>query len=251
MVDTVVYPNEYSNVSSMAIADERLSVPTATVPVLTPSARRQATRDRLLEAAADAFREAGLQGASVEAICTRAGFTRGAFYSNFESKEQLFLTLLEREFGRRIAHLKAQSEVLEPELRECGPTLGPEAVAGYVADFFMPETDATTWFVLETEFLLLAMRDPSIAAEYLEFMQRFYAEVAEAVAHVIGVAGRRFALPTENAMPLLSGVYERELRAAALNGNTTLRSFDGLGDQLAELLFAITEPIPAEIPDTL
>ena len=108
----------------------------------------------------------------------------------------------------------------------------------------MPETDATTWFVLETEFLLLAMRDPSIAHGYRDFMLRFYAEIAEAVAHIIGVTGRRFSLPTEHAISLLSSVYERELRMAALSGSTSIDSFDGLGNQLAELLFAITEPLP-------
>ncbi len=227
----------------MSVADERLSVHTDDAPALAPSARRQATRDRLLEAAAEAFREEGLQGASVEAICTRAGFTRGAFYSNFESKEQLFLALLEREFARRTAHLKTQAIALEPELRAQGLCLGPAEVANYIVEFFMPETDATTWFVLETEFLLLAMRDPSIAHGYRDFMVRFYAEIAEAVTHVIGVAGRRFSLPAQHAIPVLSGVYERELRAAALSGATSISSFDGLGDQLAELLFAITEPI--------
>ena len=230
----------------MSVADERLNVGDAGAQPLATSARRQATRDRLLEAAADAFREEGLQGASVEAICTRAGFTRGAFYSNFESKEQLFLALLEREFARRTAHLKTQATALEPELRECGPTLEPDQVATYIVDFFMPETDATTWFVLETEFLLLAMRDPSIARDYRDFMVRFYAEIAEAVAHVIGVAGRRFSLPPEHAIPLLSSIYERELRTAALSGSSSISSFDGLGNQLAELLFAITEPLPSE-----
>lgn len=230
----------------MSVADERLNIGDTGAQPLATSARRQATRDRLLEAAAEAFREEGLQGASVEAICTRAGFTRGAFYSNFESKEQLFLALLEREFARRTAHLKTQATVLEPELRECGPSLEPDQVAAYIVDFFMPETDATTWFVLETEFLLLAMRDPSIAHGYRDFMVRFYAEIAEAVAHVIGVAGRRFSLPPEHAIPLLSSIYERELRTAALSGSSSISSFDGLGNQLAELLFAITEPLPNE-----
>ena len=230
----------------MSVADERLNVGDAGTQPLATSARRQATRDRLLEAAAEAFREEGLQGASVEAICTRAGFTRGAFYSNFESKEQLFLALLEREFARRTAHLKTQATALEPELRECGLGLEPDQVAAYIVDFFMPETDATTWFVLETEFLLLAMRDPSIAHGYRDFMLRFYAEIAEAVAHIIGVAGRRFSLPTEHAISLLSSVYERELRTAALSGSTSIDSFDGLGNQLAELLFAITEPLPGD-----
>ena len=228
----------------MSVADEELNVGDAGAQPPATSARRQATRDRLLEAAAEAFREEGLQGASVEAVCTRAGFTRGAFYSNFESKEQLFLALLEREFARRTAHLRTQADALEPELRERGLSLEPAEVAEYIVEFFMPETDATTWFVLETEFLLLAMRDPSIAHGYRDFMMRFYAEIAEAVAHIIGVAGRRFSLPIEHAIALLSSIYERELRTAALSGASSIGSFDGLGSQLAELLFAITEPLP-------
>ena len=46
---------------------------------------RENTKARLLEAAAQVFAEAGLDGASVEAVCERAGFTRGAVYSNFDS----------------------------------------------------------------------------------------------------------------------------------------------------------------------
>ena len=57
------------------------------------SARRQATRERLMDAAVELFGERGVLGASVEEICERAGFTRGAFYSNFESMDELFLTL--------------------------------------------------------------------------------------------------------------------------------------------------------------
>ena len=85
---------------------------------------------------------------------------------------------------------------------------------------------------------------PDIARDYRDFMVRFYADIAEAVAHMIGVAGRRFTLPAERAIPLLSSIYERELRTAALSGSTSIGSFDGLGNQLAELLFAITEPLP-------
>src|SRR5690606_7460408 len=60
----------------------------------TPATRsRENTRARLLEAAAQVFAEVGLEGATVEAVCERAGFTRGAFYSNFESKDELFLAL--------------------------------------------------------------------------------------------------------------------------------------------------------------
>ena len=60
-------------------------------------AEKQAeTRERLLNAAEDVFRRRGFAGSTVEEITEKAGFSRGAFYSNFESREQLFIELLHR-----------------------------------------------------------------------------------------------------------------------------------------------------------
>src|ERR1700704_3809622 len=56
---------------------------------------RDDTRDRLFEAAARVFEEQGISGASIEAIAAAAGFTRGAFYSNFDSKDELIIAMLE------------------------------------------------------------------------------------------------------------------------------------------------------------
>ena len=56
---------------------------------------RDDTRDRLFEAAARVFEEQGIGGASIEAIAAAAGFTRGAFYSNFKSKDELIIAMLE------------------------------------------------------------------------------------------------------------------------------------------------------------
>jgi AcrR family transcriptional regulator len=53
------------------------------------------TRDKLFEAAARMFEEQGIGGASIEAIAAAAGFTRGAFYSNFKSKDELIIAMLE------------------------------------------------------------------------------------------------------------------------------------------------------------
>jgi AcrR family transcriptional regulator len=65
--------------------------------VATPSDRmkrtRSNTRARLLAAASTVFSESGFQAATVEDVCSAAGFTRGAFYSNFTSKDELFLAL--------------------------------------------------------------------------------------------------------------------------------------------------------------
>src|SRR5947207_11306144 len=56
---------------------------------------RDDTRDKLFEAAARVFEEDGIGGASIEAIAAAAGFTRGAFYSNFKSKDELIIAMLE------------------------------------------------------------------------------------------------------------------------------------------------------------
>lgn len=56
---------------------------------------RDDTRDKLFEAAARVFEEQGIGGASIEALAAAAGFTRGAFYSNFKSKDELIIAMLE------------------------------------------------------------------------------------------------------------------------------------------------------------
>ena len=56
---------------------------------------RDATCEKLFEAAARVFEEQGIGGASIEAIAAAAGFTRGAFYSNFNSKDELIIAMLE------------------------------------------------------------------------------------------------------------------------------------------------------------
>jgi len=56
---------------------------------------RDETRDKLFDAAARVFEDQGTGGASIEAIAAEAGFTRGAFYSNFASKEELIIAMLE------------------------------------------------------------------------------------------------------------------------------------------------------------
>src|SRR3546814_7603493 len=83
-------------------------------PARTPR-RREATRQRLLDAAAEVFAEVGLDATSVEAVCERAGFTRGAFYSNFASKEEMFLELAAAVAEERVAEFEERVAQLEGE----------------------------------------------------------------------------------------------------------------------------------------
>src|SRR3954471_10523442 len=61
---------------------------------LTREESREQTRERLLAAAAELFAERGVNGTSVEQIAERAGYTRGAFYGNFDGKPELLVALL-------------------------------------------------------------------------------------------------------------------------------------------------------------
>jgi AcrR family transcriptional regulator len=65
---------------------------------------REETRARLFEAAAEVFAEYGVGAATVEQIASAAGFTRGAFYSNFATKDELVIAMLEDHVRRSIAH---------------------------------------------------------------------------------------------------------------------------------------------------
>src|SRR5690242_9331640 len=72
--------------------------------------RRAETRRRVMAAAYEVFTELGIRDAPVELICDRAGFTRGAFYSNFASKEELFLAIYEVEMQERAERLRVAVE---------------------------------------------------------------------------------------------------------------------------------------------
>jgi AcrR family transcriptional regulator len=95
-----------------------------TKPRLTRAERRDQTRNALLEAAAHVFVTRGFEGASIEAITAEAGYTRGAFYSNFESKEQLFAELLQQRVYS-VYRGMAESAIAgsRPSLRQTGEQL--------------------------------------------------------------------------------------------------------------------------------
>jgi AcrR family transcriptional regulator len=65
---------------------------------------REETREKLFEAAAEVFEEQGIGAASIEAIAAAAGLTRGAFYSNFDDKDDLIIAMLEDHVERSLKH---------------------------------------------------------------------------------------------------------------------------------------------------
>lgn len=210
-----------------------------------PTARRLETRGRLIDAAAEVFVEEGLRGASVESICSRAGFTRGAFYSNFSSKEELFLAALAHEYELRIESLRAQASELGPHLQTLCTPLDRRTLAAYVTAFVAPTEPTVDWFLLETEFVLLATRDTDLAPGFTEFIERFEASVAAIVEELVAAAGRRFLIPIDHAVAIFNSLYERSHRLRALDPEGA-ESVEDLGARIAEVLFTVTEPRPVD-----
>src|SRR3954465_8549440 len=66
---------------------------------------RDDTREKLFEAAARVCEEQGIGGASIEDIAAAAGFTRGAFYSNFKSKDELIIAMMEEHVEQSIRRM--------------------------------------------------------------------------------------------------------------------------------------------------
>src|SRR5437763_2654391 len=91
---------------------------------LSRAERQSQTRQDLLDAAARVFVKRGFTGSSVEEISAEAGYTRGAFYSNFRSKNELFVELLHDRVYTRYTEMTQQgSHGRPPTLRETGERL--------------------------------------------------------------------------------------------------------------------------------
>ncbi|MEU8687554.1 TetR/AcrR family transcriptional regulator [Streptomyces sp. NPDC048665] len=121
-----------------------------------PTRRRVHTRARLLSAAGELFLSVGYARTSIEDICTAAGYTRGAFYSNFATKEDLLLALFDEQAAKRMSeleHLTAAAEALGPE----------ERARRLVEALLRVEAAEAGWMLLFLEFRLLAARTSELA----------------------------------------------------------------------------------------
>jgi AcrR family transcriptional regulator len=76
------------------------------MPRLSRKEKQARTRSSLLKSAAKVFCRHGMDGASIDQVAEDAGYTKGAFYANFKSKEELFLAMLDEHFERRIFEIE-------------------------------------------------------------------------------------------------------------------------------------------------
>ena len=163
---------------------------------LTADRRRQQTRDYLMEAAERVFAERGFHAATLDEVAAAAGFTKGAVYSNFKNKEDLFLALIEAAYSREMAALKETLEASE---------VPPEARLGDFVGLIRAELDRapSDWGALYLEFMLYAMRNPT-ARERLNALER--TDIV-AIAEIIASHDHLDAAPAERSARIIVALF--------------------------------------------
>lgn len=197
--------------------------------------RRAHTRARLMVAARGVFAERGIPGASVEEICEAAGFTRGAFYSNFSDKSALVLAMIEHSMATQYA----AAERAVATMKAAGDRSPDELVAIALTAFEQSGAEAAEEAVLaDRELLLHAAREPELRGPYLAFVDECFRQIGVLIGDAVAHAGLEFTVPAEHAMHLLAATHDH-LQVLALFDGEQVAGAEVFGS----LVSAITRPV--------
>ena len=195
--------------------------------------RREQTRARLLDAAHEVFAEVGMDAASVEMICERAGFTRGAFYSNFESKNELFLALITQLAEEKLDEVAVRVQGLAPDTVTDMSDLVRHVSGASLGERMEPQ--------LISEIRTQALRDPSLAAAYLAWQGAMRSRVEGIILHVVDAYGLRLRLPVAEAAQLLVDVSDDTCARATIEGRSSEEITERMNDRLERLVGVLVE----------
>jgi AcrR family transcriptional regulator len=163
-------------------------------------------RSLVLAAAREVFMARGYHGASLEQIAESAGFWKGVVYSQFESKADLFLCLLEGRIEERAERYACLAEGPEGER-------GLRALVEHLAD---EDRADPRWLLVVAEFRVHAARDPVLGRRYTAAHGRTIELLADSLARAAERSGERLRhSPTVMAELALALAYGSILEQAA------------------------------------
>ena len=194
--------------------------------------RRENTRARLLEAASGVFAERGVKRVTVDELVAAAGFTRGAFYSNFSSIEEVFFAVFEDQASSMLDAMRAAIESVpdgEFSLESLGVILRSLRPFG------------RHWYLIHTEFVLLALRSEEARRVLADHSCRFRAELVEVIGDVLRRLGRTPTIPLEQVTETAVALYLHSIAQENL-GEPTLGPEELLGSVLPQLVLGLSAP---------
>jgi AcrR family transcriptional regulator len=161
--------HQYLNTNSMRV-------------VLSRTERQAETRRDLIDAAERRFTGQGFHATSIDAVAAEAGYTKGAVYSNFASKEDLFFAVYERRVDRRV-------EEMEAALRDAPTTLdGIQRMIPGAGD--RSEAD-DGWLSVFFEFWAHVLRHPELRERFARQHRRVIEPLAKASEELVSERARR------------------------------------------------------------
>jgi AcrR family transcriptional regulator len=155
---------------------------------LTRKEKQAHTRSCLMKSAAKVFARRGLQQASIDEVTEDAGFTKGAFYANFKSKEELFLAMLDERFAQRLKEIDtavASDETPEVQAQQAG------------ADFVRFLSADRSWQRLFFEFAAYAARNDEFREELVTRHRALRERIAGLYSRRAGEVGLTPPIPFE------------------------------------------------------
>ena len=169
-----------------------------------------------MEAAEEVFAQKGYYGASLEEIAAAAGFTRGAIYSNFGSKEELLFAVLDRFFERQLEAFQA-SFASEPDRNPLRDAISAAAV------FRSFSSQSRTITAIELELRLVALRNPDVRKRFVELEHRMSRNGADLVEREMGRHGLTLDMPARDLGDIGRAAVEGLLQLAAIDDDERAR----------------------------
>ena len=202
---------------------------------LTREEKKARTRAQLIDAAAAVFARRGLVAASLDEVAEEAGLTKGAVYSNFDSKEDLFQAVIDERLNEPMRH---GAEVIDSSVG----TTEEHAMAGarVFVDVVQQEREV---FLLSLEFNIHVARHPELAPAYVARTREQLAQVVELIQERTTAFGSSLPLPAD----------QMAIAVEALSKGIALQKLvdpDSVPDDLLGRVYALLFQLPAETEST-
>src|SRR5215469_8095148 len=199
---TAILTNIHTCMYVVKIPDDmRVRAHTLSTVKMQPGVSRQqqrtaATRLKLLNAAEHIFARDGFEASRLEDIAARAGFTRGAFYANFASKEDLLFALMERIISDRVRAVRAILEQHE----------SPRQRLRALRDYYSRIARDRRWALLQLEFKLFAVRHPQARLRLVDRYRKLRAPGRELLESLAKTAGGELPISSNGCTVALGAV---------------------------------------------
>jgi len=171
--------------------------------------RKENTRAKLVRASLDVFVEKGIDGVTVDDLAKAAGFTRGAFYSNFSSKEEVFIALFDEVTAElmAIANSSVESAVADVGADESCSILEADDAQVMLAVFEGIRPFGRQWYLLYSDAISRSLRDEALRAELAEQRERMRNQIGALLTTRLEASAERALLPVEDLAQLLMGIF--------------------------------------------